>query len=159
MTKIAVFPGTFDPITLGHQDLIHRAAQIFDTIIVAVAENVKKAPLFTLDKRITMVQNAVQIDKNVQVLGFKNLLVDFAREHGAQVIIRGVRIAIDFEYELQLANMNKGLNPSIETIFLTPAEKYSYISSSLVKEIAKLNGNIANFVNIEVIKEMQNAFA
>lgn len=124
-----------------------------------MAENVKKAPLFTLDKRITMVQNAVQIDKNVQVLGFKNLLVDFAREHGAQVIIRGVRIAIDFEYELQLANMNKGLNPSIETIFLTPAEKYSYISSSLVKEIAKLNGNIANFVNIEVIKEMQNAFA
>jgi pantetheine-phosphate adenylyltransferase len=155
MTKIAIFPGTFDPITLGHQDLIQRAASLFDKIIVAVAENEPKAPIFTLDQRISMAQEALQKYKNVQVQGFNNLLVDFAKSHDAVVILRGVRIANDFEYELQLAYMNKSLNPKIETLFLTPEEKYSYISSTFVREIAKLKGDVSSFVNPQVKRALE----
>lgn len=155
MTQIAIFPGTFDPITVGHQDLIQRAAALFDQVIVAVAENVAKVPLFTLEQRIDMTRNAVAGNKNVTVKGFNNLLVHFARDHKANIIIRGVRIATDFEYELQLSNMNRSMDAKIETLFLTPAEKYSYISSSLVKEIAKLNGDVSSFVNPEVVSALK----
>lgn len=156
MTNIAIFPGTFDPITLGHQDLIERAASIFDQVIVAVAENNIKMPLFSLNERISMAQDAMRNFKNVKVAGFNNLLVEFAAQQNAKIIIRGVRIATDFEYELQLANMNKTLNPKIETLFLTPAEKYSYVSSSLVKEICRLKGDINSFVNTTVKQALQD---
>lgn len=156
MTQIAIFPGTFDPITVGHQDLIQRAAHLFDEVIVAVAENVKKSPLFSFEQRIEMTRQAVSANKNVKVKGFANLLIHFAREHRANVIVRGVRIATDFEYELQLSNMNRSMDATIETIFLTPAEKYSYISSTLVKEIAKLDGDVSSFVNPEVVKALKS---
>lgn len=152
MTKIAIFPGTFDPITLGHQDLIQRVAQIFDQVIVAVAVNIAKDPLFNFDQRILMAKNAVMTEKNVVVKGFDKLLVDFAHEHNAKIIVRGVRHATDFGYELQLSSMNKNLDPNIETMFIAPLDKYAYISSSLVKEIAKLNGDITKFVNPEVVQ-------
>lgn len=155
MENIAIFPGTFDPITMGHQDLIQRAASIFDKVIVAVAENAPKAPLFSLEQRIDMTRNAVANSKNIVVKGFDNLLINFAREHAAKIIIRGVRIATDFEYEFQLANMNRSMDASIETMFLTPAENFSYISSSLVKEIAKLHGDVSSFVNPEVVKALK----
>lgn len=156
MTQIAVFPGTFDPITVGHEDLIQRAAYLFDHVIVAVARNNAKQPLFALEDRIDMTKQAVSNCKNVTVYGFDNLLIHFAREHNARVIVRGVRIATDFEYELQLSNMNRSMDSSIETLFLTPAEKFSYISSSLVKEIAKLNGDITCFVNPHVVKALKS---
>lgn len=156
MTNIAIFPGTFDPITLGHQDLIERAASIFDQVIVAVAENNIKKPLFGLNERITLAESAVRNVKNVKVAGFNNLLVEFAAQQNAKIIIRGVRIATDFEYELQLANMNKTLNPKIETLFLTPAENYSYVSSTLVKEICRLKGDINSFVNSTVKQALQD---
>lgn len=155
MKQIAIFPGTFDPITVGHQDLIHRAAYLFDEVIVAVAENVGKSPLFSLEQRIEMTRKAISASKNVIVKGFDTLLINFAREHQAKVIVRGVRIATDFEYELQLSNMNRSMDANIETIFLTPAEKYSYISSTLVKEIAKLKGDVSSFVNPEIVKALQ----
>ncbi len=148
--KVAIFPGTFDPITLGHQDLIMRASRMYDQLIVAIATNTNKHPVFSLEKRVDLVKKSLNGVRNVKVVGFSNLLVDLAREHKANVILRGVRAAADFEYELQLANMNRCLNPDIETIFLTPIEKYWYVSSTLVKEIARLNGDISKFVNEHV---------
>ncbi len=156
MTQIAIYPGTFDPITYGHEDLISRAASIFTSVIVAVAENAEKTPLFSLGQRISLAQQAIHKYPNVSVVGFSNLLVDFATDNNAQVIIRGVRSSTDFEYELQLANMNRALNAKIETIFLTPSEKYSYVSSSLVREIAKLGSDASSFVNNDVIKAFQD---
>ncbi len=155
MTTIAIFPGTFDPITLGHQDVVMRARRVFDQVIVAVAENVVKAPLFSYEQRVDMVRSSLTGYNNVQVLGFSNLLVDFAKQHNAQVIIRGVRVAADFEHELQLADMNRTLAADIETIFFTPAKQYGYISSTLVKEIAYLGGNVAAFVNADVAKALR----
>lgn len=155
MSQIAIFPGTFDPITVGHQDLISRAAKLFDQVIVAIAENAKKKPLFSLEQRIEMTRHAVDSCANVTVEGFDTLLLHFAHKHKAKVIVRGVRIATDFEYELQLSNMNRSMDANIETIFLTPAEKYSYISSSLVKEIAQLNGDVSSFVNPNIVKALK----
>lgn len=143
---VAIYPGTFDPITQGHIDIIERAARMFDKIIVAIAANNKKAPLFDLDKRIELAQHSLKHLSNVTVSGFNNLLVRFAREQGANVILRGLRAVSDFDYEFQLATMNRAIDDNIETIFLTPAEDYSYLSSSLVREIAALGGQIDQFV-------------
>ncbi len=157
MSKIAIFPGTFDPITYGHQDLITRAANMFDTLIVAVAENQNKTPLFSLSQRVAMLEDTIGVNSNIIIKGFSNLLVEFVREHNAIAIVRGVRVVTDFEYELQLASMNRCLAPDIETIFLTPAEKHSYISSSLVKEAAQLGADISGFVDSRVAAALQAA--
>ena len=155
MTQIAVFPGTFDPLTLGHQDLINRAARLFSRVIVAVAENKNKKPLFDLDTRVKMIANAMKSLKNVEVNGFSNLLVDFAQQHNANVIVRGVRVVTDFEYELQIVNVNRALAPKLEAVFLIPTENYAFISSSLVKEVASFGGDVTSFVNPEVKSALQ----
>ena len=146
MLITAIYPGTFDPITNGHLDLIHRASKLFDNVIVAVAESRGKQPLFTLDERVGLIEGVVGGFANVQVIGFDNLLVECAKQHGASVIIRGLRAVSDFEYEFQLAGMNRRLASDIETVFLTPAEQYEFISSSMIREIAKLNGDVSSFV-------------
>jgi pantetheine-phosphate adenylyltransferase len=143
---IAVFPGTFDPITLGHQDLIHRAARMFGTVIVAVAVAHHKKTLFTLDERLDAVRAVFKSQANVQVESFTGLVRDFAVAQGATVMVRGVRSVTDFDYEAQLAGMNRALAPEVDTIFLTPDSRYQYISSTLVREIATLKGDVAQFV-------------
>jgi len=146
----AIYPGTFDPITHGHTDIIHRACQLFHSVVVAVAANPSKAPVFTLEKRVNLVQTVLAECTHVTVCGFSGLLADFARQCQAQVIVRGLRAVSDFEYEFQLAAMNRALIPDIETIFLTPATQYTYISSSLVREIAALGGSVEAFVHPQV---------
>jgi len=145
MTTV-IYPGTFDPITNGHVDLIHRAAKLFDRIIVAIASSKEKTPTFVLSERLRMANEALQNSPNVEVKDFSTLLTTFAKEQGASVILRGLRAVSDFEYEFQLAAMNRTLDPTLETLFLTPAAEYSYISSSLVREIASLGGDITPFV-------------
>lgn len=145
-TKV-VFPGTFDPMTNGHRDLIERAARMFGTVIVGIAENKRKSPFFSLEARVSMAKTILSHLDNVEVCGFGTLLMDFAKIKGATAIVRGLRVVSDFEYEFQLANMNRRLNAEIETLFLTPAEQYSYISSSLVREIASLGGDVSSFVH------------
>jgi pantetheine-phosphate adenylyltransferase len=147
---IAVYPGTFDPITKGHVDLIQRATRLFDQVIVAVADNPTKKATFTLPERVDMASAVTAEIDNVQVLSFDTLLVEFVRQQHASVILRGLRAVSDFEYEFQLAGMNRHLSPETETLFLTPADQYSYISSSLVKEIARLGGDISDFVHENV---------
>jgi pantetheine-phosphate adenylyltransferase len=147
MNITALYPGSFDPVTKGHGDLVERAARIFDHVIVAVAANPKKAPLFTLQERVDLAREVFGGLPNVEVCGFDTLLAHYARERSAQVIVRGLRAVSDFEYEFQLAGMNRSLNPDIETLFLTSAESYSYISSSLIKEIAQLGGDVSAFVH------------
>lgn len=154
MSVTAVYPGTFDPITNGHTDIIQRATKMFDKVIVAVAESPKKQPVFNLDERVKLAQTVLQPIKNVEIVGFGSLLVDFVEECGATVILRGLRAVSDFEYEFQLAGMNRHLNSHIETVFLTPAEKYSYISASLVREIAGLGGDVSTFVHEKVVAEL-----
>ncbi len=144
---IVVYPGSFDPITNGHIDLIHRAAKLFNKVIVAIALNAKKKTLFSLSQRIELAKQSLADLDQVQVMGFDKLLVDFVQEQQAQVILRGLRAVSDFDYEFQLAGMNRSLASEIETIFLTPAEQYTYISSSLVKEIASMQGSVSAFVN------------
>ncbi len=146
----AVYPGTFDPITHGHTDLVQRAARLFDRVIVAVAARSSKAPVFSLEERVGLVQEVLTGIGNVEVRSFDSLLVDFARAQGAAVIVRGLRAVSDFEYEFQLAGMNRRLAPELETLFLTPAEQYTYISSSLVREIAGLGGDVSDFVHDKV---------
>ena len=144
--RIAVYPGTFDPITLGHEDIVRRAANLFDEVIVAVAGSTNKRTLFSLDERVELAKS-VFIDANVKVIGFNSLLMQFVQEQGAQMVIRGLRAASDFEYEFQLAGMNRKLFPKLETLFLTPAEQYMFVSSSLVREVANLGGDINQFVS------------
>lgn len=155
MRVTAIYPGTFDPITNGHLDIIQRATKMFDKVIVAVAANPKKAPVFTMEERVAMANTVVGSIEKVQIMGFDSLLVHFAEQHNAQVILRGLRAVSDFEYEFQLAGMNRRLNSNIETVFLTPAEKYSYISSSLVREIASLEGDVSGFVHEKVVAELK----
>ena len=151
MTVAAMYPGTFDPITLGHEDLVKRAAQLFDRVVVAIADNPgSKAPMFTTDERVAMAASALADLDNVDVCGYAGLTVDFAAENGLRVIIRGLRAVSDFEYEFQLANMNRHLTDEVETLFLTPTEKYNFISSSLVKEVSGLGGDISEFVSPRV---------
>jgi pantetheine-phosphate adenylyltransferase len=147
MRITAIYPGTFDPITHGHTDIVKRAAQLFERVIVAVAANPKKIATFTLEQRVELAQIVLKDFNNVSVQGFESLLVDFVKQHQAQVIVRGLRAVSDFEYEFQLANMNRTLNPEIETLFLTPISQYTYISSSLIKEIAALGGLVNDFVH------------
>jgi pantetheine-phosphate adenylyltransferase len=144
---IAVYPGTFDPITLGHQDLIRRAASLFDVVIVAVAAAHHKKTLFTLDERLDTVREVVKSYANVQVESFSGLVRDFAVDHGARAMLRGVRSVTDFDFENQLAGMNRALAPDVDTVFLTPDARYQYISSTLVREIATLKGDVAQFVS------------
>jgi pantetheine-phosphate adenylyltransferase len=144
---IAVYPGTFDPITNGHTDLVKRASKVFDVLIVAVADSTGKGPTFNSEKRISMAKEVLSGLENVQVMGFSILLADFVKQVNAKVILRGLRAVSDFEYEFQLASMNRRLIPNVETMFLTPDEQYSFISSSLVKEISRLDGNVSDFVS------------
>ncbi|MDD2770483.1 MAG: pantetheine-phosphate adenylyltransferase [Methylococcus sp.] len=146
MNVIAVYPGTFDPITLGHVDLVCRASRIFDRVILAVAESKAKAPLFDFAERLGMAREAVESLANVEVTGFNSLLVDCARAHGATVILRGLRAVSDFEFEFQMAGMNRTLGPELETLFLTPGERYAFLSSSVIREIAKFGGDVSAFV-------------
>ncbi len=156
MDITAIYPGTFDPITNGHSDLIERASRLFGHVVVAIAANPKKTPLFTLDERVALAQQALAGLDNVEVCGFDCLLADFVRQRNAQVILRGLRAVSDFEYEFQLAGMNRRLAPEVETLFLTPAENYTFISSSLVKEVAALGGDISDFVHHEVGAALNN---
>jgi len=146
MQITAIYPGTFDPITNGHVDLIARASRLYHQVIVAVAVNKGKTPLFSLNERVALVNEVMPAVANVRVIGFDNLLVDCAKEHGANVILRGLRAVSDFEYEFQLAGMNRRLAPQLETVFLTPAEQYEFISPSMIREIAQLNGDVSYFV-------------
>ena len=157
--RTAVYPGTFDPITNGHTDLVSRAARVFPKVLIAIAESPHKKPLFSLDERIKLARNQMAHLENVEVTGFSNLLVEFVQQIGASIIVRGLRAVSDFEYEFQLASMNRHLAPKVETLFLTPDEDYSFISSSLVKEIARLNGNVSEFVCAEVEQAMKRRFA
>jgi pantetheine-phosphate adenylyltransferase len=152
MKNRVVYPGTFDPITNGHLDLVERAATMFDDVIVAIAASEKKGPLFDLDERVQLARDSLSHVPNAQVTGFDKLLAFFCRDQGAHVLLRGLRAVSDFEYEFQLANMNRQLAPELETVFLTPAEDLSFISSSLVREIALLGGDVSKFVpeNVQV---------
>jgi pantetheine-phosphate adenylyltransferase len=155
MNTIAIYPGTFDPITNGHADLVDRALRHFERVIIAVAGSTGKATCFTLDERVSLARTALAHLDNLDVMGFDGLLVKFARDQGAGVILRGLRAVSDFEYEFQLASMNRKLAPDVETMFLTPDEGYSFISSSLVREIAALGGDVRSFVHPEVQKALK----
>ncbi|CAG0908949.1 unnamed protein product [Cyprideis torosa] len=145
--ETVVYPGTFDPITIGHLDLIHRGLKVFPKLIVAVADSPAKKPLFTLEERVDLIQQSVSdLGDAVRVIGFSNLLIDTVRDQGARVVLRGLRAVSDFEYEFQLASMNRRLDPQIETLFLTPAENHTFISASMVREVARLGGDISGFV-------------
>lgn len=154
--SIVVYPGTFDPVTLGHVDLIERAAKIFDKIIVAVAANANKKPMFSLKERTELASQALAKINNVTVKPFESLLIDFMRENNASIILRGLRVVSDFDYEFQLAGMNRHLAPDIESIFLMPSEFYTYISSSFVREIATLGGDVSQFVPDVVVKALKH---
>jgi pantetheine-phosphate adenylyltransferase len=156
METIAVYPGTFDPITNGHTDLVRRAAKLFDQVVLGVAANPSKAPCFTLEERVALARIALTRMDNVKVCGFAGLLVNFAREHGAKAVLRGLRAVSDFEFEFQMAGMNRKLDPNLESLFLTPAEEYAFLSSQLVREVALLGGDIAAFVNPAVAAALRN---
>jgi pantetheine-phosphate adenylyltransferase len=158
MNTTAIYPGTFDPITNGHVDLLHRALRHFDRVIIAVAGSTGKSTCFTLEQRVSLARTALEQLDHVEVVGFDGLLVKFAQEQGASVILRGLRAVSDFEYEFQLASMNRKLAPDVETMFLTPDEGYSFISSSLVREIAALGGDVRAFVHPAVQAALKERF-
>ncbi len=155
MKRAAVYPGTFDPITNGHHDLVRRAASIFDRVIVAIASNPNKAPMFSLEKRVELSKRVLADIPRVEVMGYAGLTVDFAREHDVQVVVRGLRAVSDFEFEFQLANMSRHLHRELETVFLTPQEQFTFISSTLIREIAILGGDVNEFVHPVVAAELK----
>ncbi len=157
--RTAVYPGTFDPITYGHIDLVRRAAPLFERVVVGVAESPSKGPCFTLDQRVELARAALEGIPNVEVVGLHGLLAHFVRDIGGAVLLRGLRAVSDFEYEFQLASMNRHLIPEVETLFLTPAEQYSFISSSLVREIARLGGDVTGFVHPTVQAALKVRYA
>jgi len=155
----AVYPGTFDPLTRGHEDLARRAATLFDTLLLAVAEAKPKRPFFTLEERLAMAREVLGDVKNIQVVSFSGLLTEFVRKQGARVVLRGLRAVSDFEYEFQLAGMNRNLYPEMETMFLTPSEEHMFISATLVREIAILGGDVTEFVHPTVAKRLKEKSA
>lgn len=159
MKTKAIYPGTFDPLTNGHSDLVQRAALLFDQVIVAVAANPSKQPLFTLAERVQLAEQCFANIANVTVVGFSGLLADFAKQNQAQVLLRGVRAVADFEYEFQLASMNRQLNPALDSLFMTPSEKNTFISSTLVKEVARHGGDVSRFVASHVEQALKLKFA
>jgi pantetheine-phosphate adenylyltransferase len=146
MSHTAVYPGTFDPITLGHEDLARRASRLFDRVILAVADSRAKRPFFSLDERVDMASRVLADIPNVEVVGFSGLLMKFVQDRGARVVVRGLRAVSDFEYEFQLAGMNRGMYPDVETVFLTPGEQFMFISATIVREISILGGDTSKFV-------------
>ena len=157
-THTVIYPGTFDPITNGHVDLAERAALLFDKVVVAIAYSEKKTPLFNLEERVALCEASLAHLDNVEVMGFSNLLTDFARSQGSSCVLRGLRAVADFEYEFQLANMNRAMYPEFESVFLTPAEHLSFISSTLVREIAALDGDVSPFVPEPVLTALKKKF-
>ena len=158
MLKV-VYPGTFDPFTRGHEDVVRRASRLFDAVIVGIADSESKRPLFTAAERIAMARDVLAAHTNVQVMGFSGLLMDFVHSVEASVILRGLRAVSDFEYEFQMAGMNRNLYPEVETLFLTPAEQYLFMSSSIVREIASLGGDVSSFVSPPVAARLTAKFA
>lgn len=158
MTK-AIYPGTFDPITNGHYDLVRRAADIFDSVVVAIAANPGKAPLFTLQQRVDLAKEVLADIPHVSVTGYSGLTVDFAAEQNAKVVIRGLRAVADFEFEFQLATMSRHLNANVDYVFLTPTEQHNFISSTLVREIASFGGDVSQFVHSSVVTALKTAWA
>lgn len=156
--KTIVYPGTFDPITNGHIDLVERASRLFGKVILGIASSQRKGPLFSVDERIQLASEALSHVPNLEVRGFDYLLVNFVKDCKADAIMRGLRAVSDFEYEFQLANMNRALSPNIESVFLTPAERFSYISSSLVREISSLDGDVSKFVPANVANALSKKF-
>ena len=156
--NIVVYPGTFDPITNGHSDLVERASKMFDKVILAVAESPKKSPLLPLEQRVRLAQQCLAHLDNIEVVGFNNLLAEFTKQHSANIILRGIRAVSDFEYEFQLADMNRRLAPDVESVFLTPANHLSYISSTLIREISALGGDVSEFVNPIVVEALNEHF-
>lgn len=154
--RVAIYPGTFDPMTRGHEDLVRRAAGLFERVIVGVAQSRSKRPFFTLEERVEMARDVLAGYRNVEVVGFSNLLMDFLHQQGAKVILRGLRAVSDFEYEFQMAGMNRNLYPEVETVFLTPGEQYMFISATMVREIAVLGGDVGNFVHPLIEARMKN---
>lgn len=153
-----IYPGTFDPVTNGHVDLVERASRLFDKVVLAIAYSEKKQPLFELEHRIDLCQRVLSHLDNIEVCGFNNLLIDFAESKNSSTVLRGLRAVSDYEYELQLANMNRAMSPDFETIFLTPSENLSFISSSLVREIASMGGDVSRFVPAEVLCALNQRF-
>ena len=151
----AVYPGTFDPITRGHEDLVRRAARLFDHVVVAVADSRGKRPFFSMDERVQMGKDVLAPYDNIEVVGFSGLLMDFLCQHGARIILRGLRAVSDFEYEFQMAGMNRQLYGDVETVFLTPSEQYMFISATIVREIASLGGDVTPFVNPLILPRLQ----
>jgi pantetheine-phosphate adenylyltransferase len=158
-THTVIYPGTFDPITNGHVDLTERAARMFDKVVVAIAFSEKKTPLFPLEQRVELCEQSLAHLDNIEVVGFSNLLIDFAKSQGSSCVLRGLRAVADFEYEFQLANMNRAMYPEFESVFLTPSEHLSYISSTLVREIAALDGDITPFVPPCVAEALAKKFS
>ncbi len=154
MTGVAIYPGTFDPVTRGHIDICERALKMFDRVVIGVADSLAKEPFFNIDERFDMLQTVFADNDRISVKPFSGLLIDFARESGADVIIRGLRAISDFEYEVQLAGMNRSLAPEIETVFLTAAQRYAFVSSSLVREIARLDGDVSEFLHPEILRRL-----
>jgi pantetheine-phosphate adenylyltransferase len=154
MAGIAIYPGTFDPVTRGHIDIVSRARKMFDRVVIGVADSPAKQPFFNLDERLDMLQTVFAGDDQVLVRPFSGLLIDFARDCDAAIIVRGLRAISDFEYEVQLAGMNRSLAPEIETVFLTAAQRYAFVSSSLVREIARLDGDVSEFLHPEILQRL-----